>query len=254
MATPISQSTLTLNASIHGDWLKDLLKAGSRHAKPSQMKPCTTLKLMVSDTVIDLYVKFLQARSAHEIVLEPSIPPNRLVPCRSHFGGRIRKPGRRCEIRTTRKREANIGRKSLRGTSISLMEPASSRITPLLLCGLLQKMISALHNSSRILTGASGILETGMASQPLFPQRAFEPSHVEAMAQAFETVCTTLGLSKAHPLRDMVAFKIIDCAKRGEFDAEALYRMTLSEISSVGSTATTRRRPRVLRLVTRNLN
>jgi hypothetical protein len=56
----------------------------------------------------------------------------------------------------------------------------------------------------------------------------FEPKHIEAMAQAFEVVCSGLGLTKRDdPLRDLVARKVIECAQRGEHDPERLARIVL---------------------------
>ena len=60
---------------------------------------------------------------------------------------------------------------------------------------------------------------------------AFEPKHIEAMGQAFEAVCSGLGMtSHDDPLRDLVARKIIECAQRGEQDHERLARVVLSAL------------------------
>ena len=65
----------------------------------------------------------------------------------------------------------------------------------------------------------------------LLQNSAFEPDHIEVMAQAFEAVCTKLHLAKRDdPLRDVVAEKVINWAKRGERNPERLYRSVLSDI------------------------
>ena len=60
---------------------------------------------------------------------------------------------------------------------------------------------------------------------------AFEPKHIEAMGQAFDAVCSGLGLTKRDdPLRDLVARKVIECAQRGECNPERLARIVLSAL------------------------
>jgi hypothetical protein len=60
---------------------------------------------------------------------------------------------------------------------------------------------------------------------------AFEPKHIQAMGQAFEAVCSGLGLtSPDDPLCDLVARKVIECAQRGEHDPERLARIVLSAL------------------------
>ena len=60
---------------------------------------------------------------------------------------------------------------------------------------------------------------------------AFEPTHIEAMGQAFEAVCSGLGLTnRDDPLRDLVARKVIECAQRGEHDPERLARIVLAAL------------------------
>lgn len=60
---------------------------------------------------------------------------------------------------------------------------------------------------------------------------AFEPKHIEAMGQAFEAVCSGLGLTnRDDPLRDLVARKVIECAQRGEYDPRRLARIVLSAL------------------------
>jgi len=62
----------------------------------------------------------------------------------------------------------------------------------------------------------------------------FEPKHIEAMGQAFEAVCSGLGLTKRDdPLRDLVARKVIECAQRGEHDPARLARVVLSALQQL---------------------
>ena len=65
----------------------------------------------------------------------------------------------------------------------------------------------------------------------LLQNSAFEPEHVDAMAQAFEAVCLKLHLAnRDDPLRDVIAEKVIDWAKRGERKPERLYQLALADI------------------------
>ena len=54
----------------------------------------------------------------------------------------------------------------------------------------------------------------------LLQNEAFEPLHIEAMVFAFEAICLELKLHDRpdDPLREVVAIKIIELAKRGERD------------------------------------
>jgi hypothetical protein len=65
----------------------------------------------------------------------------------------------------------------------------------------------------------------------LLQNQAFEPEHIEAMSHAFEAVCLKLNLAdRDDPLRDAVANKVIDWAKRGEKNPERLYQIVLADI------------------------
>ncbi len=57
------------------------------------------------------------------------------------------------------------------------------------------------------------------------------PRHIDAMDQAFEAVCSGLGMtSHDDPLRDVVVRKIIECAQRGEHDPDHLSLVVLSAL------------------------
>jgi hypothetical protein len=75
-------------------------------------------------------------------------------------------------------------------------------------------------------TGMAGrlppMLNLGAPAVPLYrllQDGAFDPEAVAAMSAAFEDACRALGLAdRIDPLRDMVAQKILDCARTGERD------------------------------------
>jgi hypothetical protein len=62
----------------------------------------------------------------------------------------------------------------------------------------------------------------------LLENTAFGPTDVEAMAQAFESICGQLGITQADE-RDVIARRVIDCAKRGTLDSQDIRNMVLSE-------------------------
>jgi hypothetical protein len=69
-----------------------------------------------------------------------------------------------------------------------------------------------------------------MSIYPLLHNVAFEPAHVEQMAQAYEAVCITLNLTNDDPSRVEVAHKVISRGKRGVLTAEGLYHDVMSEM------------------------
>jgi hypothetical protein len=48
------------------------------------------------------------------------------------------------------------------------------------------------------------------------------------MVQAFEAICSTLEITKADE-REIVARKVIDCAKRGTLDSQDIRKTVVSE-------------------------
>ena len=70
-----------------------------------------------------------------------------------------------------------------------------------------------------------------MALYRLLRNTAFEPEQIDSMAQAFEAICLKLHLTnRDDPLRDVIAEKVIDWAKRGERKPERLYQLALADI------------------------
>jgi hypothetical protein len=70
-----------------------------------------------------------------------------------------------------------------------------------------------------------------MPIQEMLKGGVFDPKHIEAMGQAFEAVCSELKLTKRDdPMRDLVAHKVIECARRGEHDPERLCVLVRSEL------------------------
>jgi len=65
---------------------------------------------------------------------------------------------------------------------------------------------------------------------------AFEPDEVDAMAEAFEATCAALGLShRDEPIGQLVASKVIECARTGERDPKRLCDLVLSELENYAS-------------------
>ena len=56
----------------------------------------------------------------------------------------------------------------------------------------------------------------------------FGPTDVEAMAQAFEAICLTLDITRADE-RDLVARKVINCAKLGTLNRQDICKTVLAE-------------------------
>jgi len=63
----------------------------------------------------------------------------------------------------------------------------------------------------------------------LLKKAAFEPIDVEAMAQAFEAICSTLEMTREDD-REIVARMVIDCAKLGTLNRQDICKMVLAEI------------------------
>src|SRR5438093_519077 len=70
----------------------------------------------------------------------------------------------------------------------------------------------------------------------LLAKSAFEPDEVEAMAKAFEATCAALGLSnRDEPIGQLVAGKVIECARTGERDPKRLCKLVLSDLENYAS-------------------
>jgi hypothetical protein len=59
----------------------------------------------------------------------------------------------------------------------------------------------------------------------------FRPDQIEAMHKAFEQVRTRMGLTdaKALPVVDLVAIRIVELAREGEFDPDKLTETVVAE-------------------------
>jgi hypothetical protein len=59
----------------------------------------------------------------------------------------------------------------------------------------------------------------------------FRPDQIDAMHKAFKRVCTRLRLTgaKAVPVADLVAIRIVELARDGEFDPDKLTEMVVAE-------------------------
>jgi hypothetical protein len=59
----------------------------------------------------------------------------------------------------------------------------------------------------------------------------FRPDQIDAMHKAFKRVCTRLRLTgaKAVPVSDLVAIRIVELARDGEFDPDKLTEMVVAE-------------------------
>jgi hypothetical protein len=62
----------------------------------------------------------------------------------------------------------------------------------------------------------------------LLENTPFGPTDVESMAQAFEAICSQLDKKRADE-REVIARRIINCAKRGTLDSQDIRKMVLSE-------------------------
>ena len=66
----------------------------------------------------------------------------------------------------------------------------------------------------------------------LLQNAAFDPDAVAAMSAAFEEACRTLGLAeRSDPLCNLVAEKILECARTGERDPIRLRECALQAIN-----------------------
>ena len=65
----------------------------------------------------------------------------------------------------------------------------------------------------------------------------FTTEAIDFMSRAFEDACQSIGLPERtnHPLRDIVASKIIECAKAGEHDPIRMRDAALKEIRALAS-------------------
>jgi hypothetical protein len=72
-----------------------------------------------------------------------------------------------------------------------------------------------------------------MTIYPLFSDQAFGPEKIERMSQAYESVCTKLGLNLGDdPATQAVAEKIIEYAQRGVGDVATLRSLTLRSFNA----------------------
>jgi hypothetical protein len=69
----------------------------------------------------------------------------------------------------------------------------------------------------------------------LLAKSVFQPDEVTAMAKAFEATCGILGLSRDEPKGQLLARKVIECARTGERDPELLRKLVLSELENYAS-------------------
>jgi hypothetical protein len=70
----------------------------------------------------------------------------------------------------------------------------------------------------------------------VLPTAAFRPSEVEALAQAFETICRGLKFGQTdQSLREIVARKVIECAEAGERDPDRICDHVLNEMQGTVS-------------------
>jgi hypothetical protein len=89
-------------------------------------------------------------------------------------------------------------------------------------------------------TGMAGVaptlVEPGAVAVPLYrllQNSAFDPDTVAAMSAAFEETCRMLGLAeRTDPLCNLVAQKILDCARTGERDPNRLRECALKAINA----------------------
>jgi hypothetical protein len=57
---------------------------------------------------------------------------------------------------------------------------------------------------------------------------SIRPDQIDAMNVAFKRACTRMGLTGATPLVELVALRILELARDGEFDPERLTVATVS--------------------------
>jgi hypothetical protein len=78
-------------------------------------------------------------------------------------------------------------------------------------------------------------LRGAMPLDRLLAKSVFQPDDVQAMAKAFEATCEVLGLSRDKPMGQLLARKVIECARTGERDPERLRKLVLSELEDYAS-------------------
>ena len=69
-------------------------------------------------------------------------------------------------------------------------------------------------------------------------QSAFDPEAIHVMSRAFDEVCAALRVSADDRGRTAVAVRIIDLARRGEFNADRLRDRVLRESNSLSELTT----------------
>jgi len=75
-----------------------------------------------------------------------------------------------------------------------------------------------------------------MSINPVLAKSVYEPDEVDAMAKAFEATCAALGLSRRdEPIGELVATKVIECARTGERDPKRLCNLVLLELENYAS-------------------
>jgi hypothetical protein len=82
-----------------------------------------------------------------------------------------------------------------------------------------------------------------MAANRHEPVLIFNRDQIAAMHTAFERVCTRMRLrgTKAAPVIELVAIKIVELARAGEFDPEKLTRAALADFSETATSGGSRR-------------
>jgi hypothetical protein len=74
----------------------------------------------------------------------------------------------------------------------------------------------------------------------MLAKSVFQPDEVKAMAKAFETTCAALGLSdRNEPIGQLLARRVVECARSGERDPERLCKLVLSELETYASSNAT---------------
>jgi hypothetical protein len=70
----------------------------------------------------------------------------------------------------------------------------------------------------------------------------FGPDQIESMHKAFRVVCSRMRLkgTKSAPIIELVAIRIVELARAGEFNAEKLVEEVLSEFGTIECPAQSR--------------
>jgi hypothetical protein len=66
----------------------------------------------------------------------------------------------------------------------------------------------------------------------IFQDTAFDQSAINAMDFAFEDLLLDLNLTRGDPRAEIIARKVIECARAGERDPDRLNAMTLKSLGS----------------------